>query len=350
MKKTISVNLANRNFYIEEDAYYVLDQYIKGIREYYIADDPEGEIVEDFEMRLGEIFNDKMRMGHEVITLDLTKEAIAQLGRIEDLEAPEQESTNTQGEEGTSQVPPYTQAQQKESFTDKLNKKLYRDPINKWLGGVIAGLSVNLEVDVALLRLITVLLMFTPVNWIVAILYIIGWIILPEAESATDRLRMEGKPLNSANLWDTISKGNKNTSKSPTATRDTELDAKEKKAKSRKNLVWWIIAFVLLICIIATLIWGIVAISTGHGFYSGFPFYEDWDSIDDGSGIAWLVGLAFLLAFFGLILAILIIGGLIMLVYVWPISIILKSTSLSKASKWIIIILWILLTTFWIWL
>lgn len=59
MKKTISVNLANRNFYIEEDAFNVLDQYIKGIREYYKADDPEGEIAGDFEMRMGELFSEK---------------------------------------------------------------------------------------------------------------------------------------------------------------------------------------------------------------------------------------------------------------------------------------------------
>lgn len=40
-------------------------------------------------MRLGELFAEKMRLGHEVVTLDLAKEVISQLGRIEDLEASE---------------------------------------------------------------------------------------------------------------------------------------------------------------------------------------------------------------------------------------------------------------------
>lgn len=345
MKKTISVNLANRNFYIEEDAYYVLDQYIKGIREYYRADDPEGEIVEDFEMRLGELFTDKMRLGHEVITLSLTKEVIAQLGRIEDLDAPDQEATplhSEEGQEDSAQASATTPPPTGETLTDKLNKKLYRDPINKWIGGVIAGLSVHLGVDVLLLRLITVLLTFTPIGWIVFILYIIGWTTLPEASNATDRLRMEGKPINSANIWSAISKEDATTPANP------EAEAKERKAKLRKNIIWGVVAFLILLLVIGSLIWGIVSISNGEGFFLNGPFnHRDYS---DDEEIVWIVGLGILLAFFLFILSIVLLVGIVMLVYVWPISIVFKSSSLNGIAKFIIITLWILLTTFWIWI
>lgn len=341
MKKTISVNLANRNFYVEEDAYYVLDQYIKGIREYYRADDPEGEIVGDFEMRLGELFAEKMRLGHEVVTLDLAKEVISQLGRIEDLEAPEggeeepsvQSPSGESAELGTSEA----SAKKEETFAEKLNKKLYRDPKHKWLGGIIAGLSVHLGVDVALLRFVATLLLFTPLNWIFVVLYIVGWMVLPEATEATDRLRMEGKPLTSQNLWQTIS------SETPGAqTDETLVEAEtEVKEKRRNNILWWIVAFFLVLFIVGALIWGIVALTDGLSFSTGFP---------TSSNDVWVVGLAILLAIFGLLLALMILAGIITLVYIWPFSIILRSKSLNTGTKIVIIALWIIVTTFWIWL
>lgn len=343
MKKTISVNLANRNFYVEEDAFYVLDQYIKGIREYYRADDPEGEIVEDFEMRLGELFAEKMRLGHEVVTLDLAKEVISQLGRIEDLEAPEggEEEPSVQSPSGESSQPETSEASAKkeETFAEKLNKKLYRDPKRKWLGGIIAGLSVHLGVDVALLRLVATLLLFTPLNWIFVVLYIVGWMVLPEATEATDRLRMEGKPLTSQNLWQTISSETPG-AKTDEVTMETESEV-ETKEKRRNNILWWIVAFFLVLFIVGALIWGIVALTDGLSFSTGFP---------TSSNDVWVVGLAILLAIFGLLLALMILAGIITLVYIWPFSIILRSKSLNTGTKIVIIALWIILTTFWIWL
>ncbi|MDY3120774.1 PspC domain-containing protein [Porphyromonas somerae] len=344
MKKTISVNLANRNFYVEEDAYYVLDQYIKGIREYYLTDDPEGEIVGDFEMRLGELFAEKMRLGHEVVTLDLAKEVISQLGRIEDLEATEggEEEPSVQSPSGESSQPETSEASAKkeETFAEKLNKKLYRDPKHKWLGGIIAGLSVHLGVDVALLRLVAVLLLFTPLNWIFVVLYIVGWMVLPEATEATDRLRMEGKPLTSQNLWQTISSETPGVKTNEvTVEPETEVETKEKR---RNNILWWIVAFFLVLFIVGALIWGIVAIGEGT-FFPDLPF-------GDSSSTVWVVGLSILLAIFGLLLALMILAGIITLVYIWPFSIILRSKSLNTGTKIVIIALWIILTTFWIWL
>lgn len=340
MKKTISVNLANRNFYVEEDAYYVLDQYIKGIREYYLSDDPDGEIVEDFEMRLGELFAEKMQQGHEVVTLELAKEVISQLGRIEDLDAPERGEDEAQvqspcGEPAESDTQGAS-TKKEETFVEKLSKKLYRDPKHKWLGGIIAGLSVHLDVDVALLRLVATLLLFTPINWIVVVLYIVGWVVLPEATEATDRLRMEGKPLTSQNLWQTISNETPGVSETKHTDAMAEVEVKEKR---RNSIIWWVLAFFLVLFIVGALIWGIVALTDGLTFVPGFPA---------GSNDVWVVGLAILLAIFGLLLALMILAGIITLVYIWPLSLIWRSKSINVATKVVVTALWIILTTFWI--
>lgn len=350
MKKTISVNLANRNFYIEEDAYHALDQYIKGIKEYYKTDDPEGEIVEDFETRLGELFNEKMRLGHEVITIELTKEVIDQLGRIEDLDAPENGNESGHSSEASQSEPhrPNREHKQEETFTDKLNKKLYRDPKQKWLGGVIAGLAINLNVDVALLRLVAALLIFTPLSWVVIIMYIIGWAVLPNAETATDRLRMEGKPLNSENLWHTISEDNPSVKVNTEATESDLSNTRPESKKKTKNWIWWTIAFCLVLFIVGTLIWAIVAVNENELFGSNLSYFISPLAFLGAGTTSLTVGLSLFLAFFLLILGILILVGLFTLIYIWPISIISKSTSLSRSAKTIIIILWIVLTMFWV--
>jgi len=58
-------------------------------------------------------------------------------------------------------------------------KKLYRSRTDKVLGGVVGGLRAyfNLDVDTNLLRLITAGL--TLVMPLLAVLYIIAWIIVP---------------------------------------------------------------------------------------------------------------------------------------------------------------------------
>lgn len=332
MKKTISVNLANRNFYIEEDAFNVLDQYINGVREYYKDDDPEGEIAGDFEMRMGEIFQEKMRLGHEVITLEITKEVIKQLGRIEDFDEPEV-SSGSQKTVGSSAASS-NWSRTTDSFSEKLEKKLYRDPKKKILGGVVAGLAINFNADVALLRFIFLLLLFTPIAWLVIIMYLAGWIFLPEASTVSDRLKMEGKPLNSETLWHTISEDN------PEMSRGEEKAEVQQKPK-KSNAVWWIVSVLLVLGIIAMLVWGVSSLTNGMMFN---PDY--WTNFEFMDGTMWELMLGVLLLIFIVIFIIMLVVGVIALIYILPIVLILRS-SLSPIAKALIIILWLTLTGGW---
>jgi len=58
--------------------------------------------------------------------------------------------------------------------------RLYRDTRRKVLGGVCAGLSDYLNVDVAILRIAAVVLFFVPpTSGFVIIGYIVAWIVIP---------------------------------------------------------------------------------------------------------------------------------------------------------------------------
>lgn len=68
-------------------------------------------------------------------------------------------------------------------------KTLYRDTDNMMIGGVAAGLAEYLEVDVSLIRLITlVLVVFTGIGLIV---YIIAWIVIPAKPGGKNKKKVE---------------------------------------------------------------------------------------------------------------------------------------------------------------
>lgn len=87
------------------------------------------------------------------------------------------------------------------------------------------GLSVHLSVNVLLLRLIAVLLTFTPIGWIVFILLYNRMDNSTRSFKTPRTDRMEGKPINDANIWSAISKGS-------TTPANPEAEAKEESQTS----------------------------------------------------------------------------------------------------------------------
>ncbi|MCC5928216.1 MAG: PspC domain-containing protein [Cyclobacteriaceae bacterium] len=83
-------------------------------------------------------------------------------------------------------------------------KKMYRNPEGKVLGGVAGGVAAYFGTDVVLIRLLFVALIFAGGTGV--ILYIILWIILPEAKSITDKMEMKGQPVTLSNIESTIKK------------------------------------------------------------------------------------------------------------------------------------------------
>ena len=84
-------------------------------------------------------------------------------------------------------------------------KKMFRDPDDKVLGGVASGIAAYFGVDRVIIRLLFVILVIFGGTGL--ILYIILWIILPEARTITDKMEMQGEPVTLRNIETNIKKG-----------------------------------------------------------------------------------------------------------------------------------------------
>lgn len=73
---------------------------------------------------------------------------------------------------------------------DQSYKKLYRDTDTGKVGGVSAGLAAYLNTDVTLIRVLFIVGLF--VGGISFILYPLLWILLPEAKTVSEKMRMRG--------------------------------------------------------------------------------------------------------------------------------------------------------------
>ena len=79
MKKTLTVNLGGTVFHIDEDAYQLLDKYLANLRIHFRKEEGSEEIMNDFEMRISELFNERVRLGYEVITIEHVEEVIKRM-------------------------------------------------------------------------------------------------------------------------------------------------------------------------------------------------------------------------------------------------------------------------------
>ena len=83
-------------------------------------------------------------------------------------------------------------------------KKMFRDPDDKVFGGVSSGIAAYFGIDVIIVRLLFIVLALFGGSGL--ILYVILWIILPEARTITDKMEMQGEPVTLKNIETNIKK------------------------------------------------------------------------------------------------------------------------------------------------
>ncbi|MDN5215434.1 PspC domain-containing protein [Fulvivirgaceae bacterium BMA12] len=88
---------------------------------------------------------------------------------------------------------------------DKNMKKMFRNADERVLGGVASGLAAYFGADVTLIRILFVVA--TILGGTGLILYIVLWIITPEAVSITDKIQMQGEPVTLSNIESNVKKG-----------------------------------------------------------------------------------------------------------------------------------------------
>ncbi|WP_345992597.1 PspC domain-containing protein [Chryseobacterium sp. Chry.R1] len=194
MNKTLSIGLAGFSFTIEEHAYIKLSDYLNALRSSLDASEAD-EVMHDIEIRMVEIFRDSLGK-REVINDTDVEGVIAQIGTPEKIEEQEEAYYSEKNSKRTG----HSGAE----YSDK--RQLFRDPERQKIAGVCAGLAHYVGMDITAMRAIWlgvfILGIFTAAisSSLIALLYIILWIVLPKAETAADFLKMKGKPMNFDNL------------------------------------------------------------------------------------------------------------------------------------------------------
>ncbi len=165
MKKIININFSGRLINIEEDAYTELQNYLESLKKYFSNEEGQEEIIADIENRIAEIFYDKQQKGATCITITDVNEVAKAIGKPEDFEEqPEPQNNNTN----------YNDTRQ---FVRR--EKLYRNSMDKMLGGVCSGVANYFNIDTTVVRLIFAVLVFGAGTGV--LLYLILWIVLPQS-------------------------------------------------------------------------------------------------------------------------------------------------------------------------
>lgn len=294
MNKTLSIGLAGFSFTIEEHAYIKLSDYLNALRSSLDASEAD-EVMHDIEIRMVEIFKDSLGK-REVINDGDVERVIAQIGTPEKIEEQEEayysEKNNARyNNAGTT-------------YSDK--KQLFRDPERQKIAGVCAGLAAYSGMDITWMRLIWVgaflFLWVAPgSSFLIVLLYFIFWAVLPKAETASDFLKMKGKPLNFDNLKEESSKIVQFANE--TTTRAGEIYTENKPYISNAGSgIWNVLKYIIGIFFAFMAISSIIGVFVVFGLFgidSNFPGAEEMKFLLDNDGL------------YNVFLALIIVGSLI---------------------------------------
>jgi len=180
MKEVTHVHLGRQSYTISVDAHQSLKKYLNDIQKQVV--DPE--VINEVELRMSELLTERGVTNQKVILPEDVAYLMQQLGSPDDF-------SDNQAVSGAA------------TPEDKGTKRLFRDVDNGMIAGVSAGLASYSGLDVVLIRLIFVLLTIFG-GGIGLVLYILFWLVVPPAATASERLQMQGKSVTLEALKDTV--------------------------------------------------------------------------------------------------------------------------------------------------
>ena len=192
MDKTKNISLGGFSFLIEENAYTALSQYLAEVRQHLQHNSDRDEIIFDVEQRMAELLKDRTANREVIIHQDV-------LYLIEVLGKPEQYVEDEEADKATNAAPEATA----KAFS--ANKPLYRDIDDCKIGGVLSGMAHYFNISPTMLRIAFAvclilcfvvsyrwIFLFNGVSWVIIILYILLWMIVPAAVTTAQKLEMQG--------------------------------------------------------------------------------------------------------------------------------------------------------------
>lgn len=329
MNKTVNINLAGIFFHIDEDAYLKLQRYLDAIKRSFTDSQGRAEIIADIEARIAELFSERVQNERQVISVKQVDEVITIMGQPEDYLVDEE----------------IFEDEPKKSYSSKSSKKLFRDKDNSYIAGVASGLSHYLGIEVIWVRLLWVLLIFGSGGTAIFI-YILFWILVPEAVTTSEKLTMKGEPVNISNIEKKIKDGIDNVSDTVKSIDYEKYGDKIKSnSKSFFDTIGDIIMFflklfakffgVILILASAAALLGVIISSISLSSSSIIrPWWMDYPDALNMSGVPIWVGSILLFFLFGIPLFFLLYLGLKILVT--------NLKSIGNVAKYTLLGLWLL--------
>jgi len=164
-----------------------LVKYLELLRVHFEKTEGSDEILKDIEARMAEIFSDILK-DRKIVSTEDVNVAIGIMGTPEDLGAEEE------WEEIATDPTAENNARDGQGRY-KTGRRLFRDPHNKIVSGTCSGIAAYFGVpDPVWIRLAFVISALISAGTTL-ILYIVLWVITPEAQSAKDRLLMHGEKI-----------------------------------------------------------------------------------------------------------------------------------------------------------
>ncbi|MGI5913571.1 MAG: PspC domain-containing protein [Bacteroidales bacterium] len=185
METTVNISLRGYIFHLEEDAYERIKHYLDDLKSALSNEENFKEIIDNIEERIAELFRRRLSQHKQVVNLRDVEEIIAILGTPEKISGEEKEKDKN-----------------KTNASAAGTRRLYRDPVARVLGGVCSGLSIYTDVPLWLMRAIFVVFAFF--GGFSVLVYVILWIVVPEARTASQKIEMEGRPVNIENIKDFV--------------------------------------------------------------------------------------------------------------------------------------------------
>lgn len=180
MNEVTKIHLGRQAFTISVDAQHELETYITAVSRQV----KDKEVVDEIELRMSELLTERGITTSKVVLRSDVDYLKKQLGNPTDFTDDDQ-------------------AAETEQLGEPESKRLFRDTDNAMIGGIAAGLAAYFGVDVWLVRLVFIVLAFGTVGWAILI-YILLWLLIPEAKTSSDRLRMAGRPVNVKSLKEVV--------------------------------------------------------------------------------------------------------------------------------------------------
>lgn len=175
MNEIKHIHLGRQQFTIAVDAHSNLRRYLDDIAKQSGA--MSDDVVAEVELRMAELLMEHGLGSEKVVLLKDVEFLMAQLGEPRDFKDDSKEDgvDDEVGDEQPQRAP----------------KRLYRDTEHGLVAGVASGLANFLGVDPLIVRLVFVVVTFAGGSSF--LIYILMWLLVPEAKTASDKLSMSGK-------------------------------------------------------------------------------------------------------------------------------------------------------------